>query len=145
MTLSGKADRIDRVGAKGLAIVDYKTGTPPSTKMVEEGFARQLGLLALIAEKGGYAKAEGVAELFEYWSLARDTKTQGFGYRKSPTTGKNGLDPETFVADTLTKFAETVGAWLTGSEPFTAKLKPDYAYHDYDHLMRLEEWQGRDA
>ena len=34
--------------------------------------------------------------------------------------------------------------WLTGSEPFTAKLNPAYApYGDYDQLMRLEEWYGR--
>ena len=34
--------------------------------------------------------------------------------------------------------------WLTGTEPFTAKLNPAYApYGDYDQLMRLEEWYGR--
>ena len=34
--------------------------------------------------------------------------------------------------------------WLTGDEPFTAKLNPAYApYGDYDQLMRLEEWYGR--
>jgi ATP-dependent helicase/nuclease subunit B len=34
--------------------------------------------------------------------------------------------------------------WLTGSEPFTARLNPAYApYGDYDQLMRLEEWYGR--
>ena len=35
--------------------------------------------------------------------------------------------------------------WLTGDEPFTAKLNPAYApYGDYDQLMRLEEWYGRE-
>ena len=35
--------------------------------------------------------------------------------------------------------------WLTGSEPFTAKLHPEYApYGDYDQLMRLDEWYGRE-
>ena len=35
-------------------------------------------------------------------------------------------------------------SWLTGDEPFTAKLNPAYApYGDYDQLMRLEEWYGR--
>ena len=37
------------------------------------------------------------------------------------------------------------GNWLTGNEPFTAKLNPAYApYGDYDQLMRLEEWYGRE-
>ena len=38
----------------------------------------------------------------------------------------------------------TARRWLSGSEPFTAKLNPAYApYGDYDQLMRLEEWYGR--
>ena len=42
-------------------------------------------------------------------------------------------------------FAEAAGKYLTGEEPFTAKLHPAHApYGDYDQLMRLEEWYGRD-
>ena len=41
-------------------------------------------------------------------------------------------------------FTAAAEKWLTGSEPFTAKLNPAYApYGDYDQLMRLEEWYGR--
>ena len=41
-------------------------------------------------------------------------------------------------------FVDAAASWLTGSEPFTAKLNPAYApYGDYDQLMRLEEWYGR--
>ena len=44
----------------------------------------------------------------------------------------------------LSQFRRSRGEWLTGSEPFTAKLNPAYApYGDYDQLMRLEEWYGR--
>jgi ATP-dependent helicase/nuclease subunit B len=32
-----------------------------------------------------------------------------------------------------------------GDEPFQAKLNPAYApYEEYDQLMRLEEWYGRE-
>ena len=42
-------------------------------------------------------------------------------------------------------FLEAAAKWLTGDEPFTAKLNPAYApYGDYDQLMRLEEWYGRE-
>jgi ATP-dependent helicase/nuclease subunit B len=34
--------------------------------------------------------------------------------------------------------------WILGSEPFTAKLRPDFTVgDDYDQLMRLDEWYGR--
>jgi len=32
-----------------------------------------------------------------------------------------------------------------GSEPFTARLNPNLpGYDDYDQLMRLDEWVGRE-
>ena len=46
---------------------------------------------------------------------------------------------------TKTHFIGAARRWLTGEEPFTAKLHPAYApYGDYDQLMRLEEWYGRE-
>ena len=44
MTVHGRVDRIDRLSDGGLAIIDYKTGKPPTQKAVNEGFALQLGL-----------------------------------------------------------------------------------------------------
>jgi ATP-dependent helicase/nuclease subunit B len=52
--LSGIADRIDRLDEGTLAIVDYKTGSAPSGKAVAAGYSMQLGLLAAIAECGGF-------------------------------------------------------------------------------------------
>jgi ATP-dependent helicase/nuclease subunit B len=139
--LFGKVDRID-VNADGtLAIIDYKTGKAPSAKAVAEGFALQLGLLALIAGEGGFQGIDGVATAFEYWSLAKDK--HGFGKR---VAADKGVDPGTFLTEVAERFAEAAGKYLTGNEPFTAKLHPAYApYADYDQLMRLEEWYGREG
>ena len=42
-------------------------------------------------------------------------------------------------------FSAAAADYLTGDRPFEAKLNPAYApYEDYDQLMRLEEWYGRD-
>jgi ATP-dependent helicase/nuclease subunit B len=71
VTVQGRVDRIDRLADGGLAIIDYKTGAPPSAKAVENGFALQLGLLALIARAGGFDGVTGEPEAFEYWSLAK--------------------------------------------------------------------------
>jgi len=144
ITLTGTVDRIDRLHDGRLAIVDYKTGKPPSAAEVAAGYAMQLGLLGLLAERGGFDGVTGQPVIFEYWSLAKDG--DNFGAVKSPVGGKNGLAAGDFVAHAAAKLGAAVERWLTGAAPFTAKLAPEYApYGDYDQLMRLDEWYGRDA
>ena len=54
------------------------------------------------------------------------------------------MHPGEFLALAHSNFADAASKWLSGSEPFTAKLNPAYApYGEYDQLMRLEEWYGR--
>ena len=143
VTLTGKADRIDRLADGGLAIVDYKTGQPPSAKAVAGGYSLQLGLLGLIAERGGFEGISGAAACFEYWSLAR--KSGRLGYVASPVGARSGLDAADFTALAARHFLAAAERWLTGSDPFTAKLHPEHApYRDYDQLMRLDEWYGRE-
>ena len=140
VTVHGKADRIDRLSGGGLAIVDYKTGKAPAQKAVDAGFALQLGLLGLIARAGGFPEVDGEPEAHEYWSLSRDRDR--FGKRVSPDKKMGAAD---FLAHAEAHFRAAAGKWLTGDEPFTAKLNPAYApYGDYDQLMRLEEWYGRE-
>ena len=144
VTLKGIADRIDRSADGTLAIIDYKTGQPPSAAAVTGGFSLQLGLLGLIAERGGFDDIEGTVACFEYWSLAR--KSGRLGYVVSPVGGRSGLDAAAFTGLAAANFIEAAQRWLTGSEPFTALLRPEYApYGDYDQLMRRDEWYGREA
>ncbi|MDQ2877798.1 MAG: PD-(D/E)XK nuclease family protein, partial [Pseudomonadota bacterium] len=148
VTLKGKFDRIDRLPDGALAVVDYKTGKPPSIAAVREGFSLQLGLLGLIAQRGGFAGIAGEARGFEYWSLSkRRGAAGGFGYIESPVDPqrRDPIAPDDFVALAVAHFEDAAARWLTGDEAFTAKLKPDYApYGEYDQLMRLDEWYGRD-
>jgi ATP-dependent helicase/nuclease subunit B len=139
VVVHGRADRIDRLADGGLAIIDYKTGAPPSQKAVNAGFALQLGLLGLIGRAGGFAGVEGDPEAFEYWSLQR--YRGNFGRLMCPD---KDMAPDEFLDHAFANFADAAKRWLTGTEPFTAKLNPAYApYEDYDQLMRLEEWYGR--
>jgi ATP-dependent helicase/nuclease subunit B len=148
--LKGTADRIDRMADGRLAIVDYKTGKPPSAKQVGAGYALQLGLLGLIAEaeEKGFPtiRDRKLAGGFEYWSLARD-KGQ-FGYRATPVApdGKGGrIITDDFTAFVYDEFEKLVSAYLTGDAAFVAQVNPEVAhYTDYDQLMRLEEWYGRE-
>jgi ATP-dependent helicase/nuclease subunit B len=143
--VTGKPDRIDRLADQSLAIVDYKTGAPPSDLQVKEGYALQLGLLGALAERGAFAGVEGKAQTFEYWSQQRNGAQ--FGSIKSPTSGKgkNKSDAERFVADMVAQFTMAAEHWLKNCNPFEAKCRPDLAYSEFDQLMRYEEWQGRDG
>lgn len=145
--LSGRFDRIDRLQDGTLGIVDYKTGKAPSAAAVRGGFNLQLGLIGAIAEAGGFAEIDGTAGAFEYWSLARGR--DGFGEITSPAhpSGKYGrIVTDDFVRAARDSFAEAAAKWLTGEEPFHAKLHPEFApYAEYDQLMRRDEWYGRDA
>ena len=146
VVIKGRADRIDRLPGGALAIVDYKTGKPPSWAMVAEGFALQLGLIGMMARAGGIAGVAGEPAAFEYWSLAKN-RDGGFGYVDTPLRIGNkrvGIDPESFLPLTEKKLREAIRDYIRGEEPFTARLNPDYpGYADYDQLMRLDEWQAR--
>jgi ATP-dependent helicase/nuclease subunit B len=146
ITLDGTVDRIDRLPDGSLAIVDWKTGKPPSKRAVAEGYSMQLGLLGLIAEKGGFGEdLHDDPTIFEYWSLA--AKAGDLGYRATPvglSRQGEGIDPADFTARAERVLMAAVDTWLMGDAPFVAKLHPEYApYGDYDQLMRLDEWYGR--
>ena len=145
VTLKGKADRIDRIADGTIGIVDYKTGKAPSPSAVRAGYSLQLGLLGLIAERGGFPGITGTAGAFDYWSLAKHG--DAFGKITSPVDpeGKRGkIVTGEFTSLAAATFADAAGRWLTGDEPFIAKLHPEYApYAEYDQLMRLDEWYGR--
>jgi ATP-dependent helicase/nuclease subunit B len=147
--IKGKADRIDRLADGTLAIVDYKTGGPPSGAEVEAGYALQLGTLGLMAKAGAFGPLEGAPETFEYWSLGKNTDSEtGFGYVTTPLKiGKkrSGIEPEEFLPKTQAFLDDALSRWILGTEGFTARLNPDAkVYNTYDQLMRLEEWLGRE-
>jgi ATP-dependent helicase/nuclease subunit B len=139
----GRADRIDRMADGTLAVVDYKTGKPPSAGQVAAGFALQLGLLGLIAREGDFDGLSGEADCFEYWSLSRNDDG-GFGYADTPMkvgNKRSGLPPEDFLPEHEKFLGQAIARFIKGSEPFKAKENPDYkGYADYDQLMRLDEW-----
>ncbi|SEQ68202.1 double-strand break repair protein AddB [Sphingobium sp. YR768] len=148
VTVMGKADRIDRLVDGRIGIIDYKTGKPPSARQVKAGYTLQLGLLGVIAELGGF---EGLgtrvqAGDFEYWSLAK--KGDQFGYRERPVDPMGKRDKivtDSFTAHAHEHFEAVANDYLLGAAPFRAEINPEVAnYGDYDQLMRLEEWYGRD-
>ena len=52
--LGARADRIERLNDGRYAILDYKTGQPPTDKQVKAGLAPQLTLEGAILRQGGF-------------------------------------------------------------------------------------------
>ena len=59
---------------------------------------------------------------------------------------RTGLLREEFLERTDEFLRDALARWIIGSEPFTARLNPNLpSYDDYDQLMRLDEWMGREG
>lgn len=145
--ITGRADRIDRLADGTLAVVDYKSGKPPSGKQVNAGFALQLGLIGLMAQNGSMKAVSGNVSAFEYWSLAKDKDKFGKIERPTDPTGKkNKLVTAEFIDFAKVQAEQILQEYIIKDDtPFTAKLHPEFpTYADYDQLMRLQEWDGRE-
>jgi ATP-dependent helicase/nuclease subunit B len=64
-TLTARADRIDLMNDKTVAIADYKSGEPPTLPQILSGLAPQLALEAAIAQAGGFAGVAKGAQISE--------------------------------------------------------------------------------
>jgi ATP-dependent helicase/nuclease subunit B len=136
--LTAKADRIERQPDGRLAIVDYKTGSPPSENVVRAGDSPQLPLEAAIAADGGFAGLDPaeVAEL-AYWHLSGGpTPGQVRTLRKTP--------PPTLAAEALAGLKDLVARFDDPATPYHAYPDPSRApaYDDYAHLARADEWSA---
>jgi len=137
--LRGRADRIERYAGGRLAILDYKTGAPPSQKAVDEGFAPQLPLEAAMAQAGGFGPelAGRVTEL-TYWHL-----TGGFipGEARALFKGDEARIAEAVVtaasslSDLIAWFDRPETAYLSVPHPARAPR-----FSDYGQLARRAEW-----
>ncbi len=135
-TLTGFADRIDRLESGELVIIDYKTGGVPKNDEVALGLSPQLPLEALIAEAGGFERVEpGKVEALEYWRLsgadpAGEIRALADGDpRALIEAARVGL--ETLIR----KFADPATPYLSRPDPVSGPR-----YSDYDHLARVKEW-----
>jgi ATP-dependent helicase/nuclease subunit B len=134
--LTARADRIDRAADDGrLVVIDYKTGALPSDKRIVAGFAPQLPLEALMAERGAF---EGIkkcqVEGFEYWQVS--------GGAPALRIRRPKVDPAKEIARAEAGLKDLVERFAIEETPYLSNPRPRFAgYGDYDHLARVREWR----
>ena len=139
--LTGQADRIERYPDGTLAILDYKTGTPPSQRAVEAGLAPQLLLEAAMAADRGFGGdlAGATAELV-YWHLSggADPGKATSLFSKAPAALDEAvLSARDRLCDLIDAFDQPARAYLSRPHPDKALRFPDY-----EQLARVAEWSS---
>ncbi|QXM25743.1 double-strand break repair protein AddB [Elioraea tepida] len=137
--LHGRADRIDRLADGTLRLIDYKTGTIPPQKEIEEAYAIQLPLEAAMAERGAFAEVgRGIASHLAYWKL-------GGGFKPGAKTPVKG-DAAALAAAAWERFEALRARFDDPSAAYWPRPHPHRApqFSDYLHLARVEEWGGGD-
>ncbi len=133
-TLTARADRIDRRrGDGGLEIIDYKTGSPPTKKRIEAGFAPQLPLEGWMAEAGAFPDIPaGEVGGLVFWQL-RGTRV--------PIEIRPVNDIAQQIAAARAGLVRLVTHFARADTPYLSNPRPREAgWGDYDHLARVEEW-----
>ncbi len=137
--LTGRADRIELRRDGSLAILDYKTGTPPSQKEVDAGLAPQLLLEAAMAAAGGFGAAWiGAAAELAYWHL-----TGGFHAGELRTLFKGDGDAiAAAVRDARDALSALIDAYDAPDRCYLSQPQPGLAprFSDYAQLARVAEW-----
>lgn len=133
--LVARADRIDELADGRIAVIDFKTGAPPSKKEVTAGFAPQLPLEAAIISRGGFpgVPAGDISEL-AFWRLS--------GGRVPGSVVRAADDAAGVAAEAYAGLVALVAKFDNAATPYEARPRPDRAprYSDYEHLARVREW-----
>ena len=138
-TLYGTADRIDILEKGEARIVDYKTGTPPTSKQVTSGLSPQLPLEAAIL---AFGKFENLPQLktasLEYISVS--------GGREAgevlPIKPSDGSSTAELVDQKFISLKRLITSYHNSNQPYLPRVAPfkEEGEQDYDHLSRFREW-----
>jgi ATP-dependent helicase/nuclease subunit B len=143
--LTAKSDRIE-LTPEGLAhILDFKTGSAPTLKMVDTGFSPQLTLTAAILAAGGFSALAERARIFGDLAPGDLTyvKITGRNPAGLEETRKSG-DKTLEAADRAVEGARSLlGQYLDPARGYASRIAPQFVKSypgDHDHLARVFEW-----
>jgi ATP-dependent helicase/nuclease subunit B len=145
--LSARADRIERRTDGSFAILDYKTGQPPTGKQVRMGLAPQLTLEAAILREGGFAgipAGVSVSDLV-YVRLSGNNPPGEEKPLELKIRQSDKPQPPDEAADYARAQLEAlIRKFEDEKEPYTSLNLSMWSnrYGEYDDLARIKEWSA---
>ncbi len=137
--LTVRADRIECLSDGRYAILDYKTGAPPTEKQVRTGLSPQLTLEAAILRAGGFKTIPAGATVSELlYVRLRGGAVPG---EVMPIQFEDGTVDEQ-ADNALTRLTALLAKFADPNAPYFSLLHPMWTTHygTYDHLARVQEW-----
>jgi ATP-dependent helicase/nuclease subunit B len=145
-TLTARADRIERRRDGSYAVLDYKTGQPPTGKQVRMGLSPQLTLEAAILREGGFVEfgaGGSVAEL-AYVRLSGNNPPGEHKSLELKIKNETPQPPDDAAKYARAKLEELVRRFENPEEPYRSLVLSMWTarYGDYDNLARVKEWSA---
>ncbi|MFN3349757.1 double-strand break repair protein AddB [Pseudorhodoplanes sp.] len=141
-TLTARADRIEMLKDGSFAVLDYKTGRPPSPKEVRVGFAPQLTLQAAILRHGKFEDVPAGGPVSELLYLRLSGGDPG---GETAPRDFEDLPLDTAADRAFEKLQKLVVTFAAEETPYISFWRPMWVgrtYGDYDHLARVREWSA---
>jgi ATP-dependent helicase/nuclease subunit B len=145
--LSALADRIERRHDGRFAILDYKTGQPPTGKQVRMGLSPQLTLEAAILREGGFADIPADSSVGElvYVRLSGNNPPGEQRSLELKIKPNDTPQPSDEAADHARQELEKlIRRFENEDEPYRSLNLPMWTarYGSYDDLARIKEWSA---
>ncbi|MGJ5077398.1 double-strand break repair protein AddB [Bradyrhizobium oligotrophicum] len=145
--LSARADRIEQRAEGTYAILDYKTGQPPTAKQVRMGLSPQLTLEAAILREGGF---DGIpaGSLISQLVYVRLSGNNPPGEERILELKINKSDPpqhpDQAAQEARAKLEALIRSFEDVNQGYTSLNLSMWAnrYGSYDDLARIKEWSA---
>jgi ATP-dependent helicase/nuclease subunit B len=145
--LSARADRIERRRDGTFAILDYKTGQPPTGKQVRMGLSPQLTLEAAILREGGFANIpadSSVSELAYVRLSGNNPPGEQRLLELKINKGDTPQPPDAAADEARLKLEALIRAFENEGQAYTSLNLSMWSnrYGSYDDLARIKEWSA---
>jgi ATP-dependent helicase/nuclease subunit B len=145
--LSARADRIERRRDGTFAILDYKTGQPPTGKQVRMGLSPQLTLEAAILREGGFVNIpadSSVSELVYVRLSGNNPPGEERSLELKIKPGDTPQPPDLAADYARAQLEALIRKFEDENEPYRSLNLSMWSnrYGSYDDLARIKEWSA---